>query len=43
MKLWTYDSVYRRPGILVLVNDVDWELMVSYYHFIKHKSPPPDI
>lgn len=22
----------RRPGILVLVNDQDWELLVSIYH-----------
>lgn len=29
MELWEYDSVCRRPGILVLVNDADWELLVS--------------
>jgi hypothetical protein len=29
MELWECDSVCRRPGILVLVNDADWELLVS--------------
>jgi hypothetical protein len=29
MELQTNVSVCRRPGILVLVNDADWELLVS--------------
>jgi Urm1 (Ubiquitin related modifier). len=29
VELWKNVSVCRRPGILVLVNDADWELLVS--------------
>jgi hypothetical protein len=29
VELWNNVSVCRRPGILVLVNDADWELLVS--------------
>ena len=26
LELCSYDIFFRRPGILVLINDVDWEL-----------------
>ena len=34
-----FDHVFRRPGILVLINDSDWELMVLNSSVLEFEMP----
>lgn len=32
------ENIFSRPGILVLINDADWELMVKILYLQKEKN-----